>query len=139
MSSNKIFVINLCDEQQKKKIKDLENSISRSLFGSSNNDNIFDQRLCCENKYGIITDVCSAHFEKDIKMCRLQFNKNNNFKNRELVFLAKNYAFDTLGMEEVIISIEADDLSLSKQLLDNGFESLGEENNFLHFIIDKVN
>ena len=135
MSNNKLFIINSSGEEID---NDLERELSKSLL-RSNNLNEIEQKLCCKDKYGIITDICSAHFEKDIKMCRLQFNKNSSPKNRELVSLAKNYAFDTLGMEEVIISIETDDISLSKQLLDNGFESLGEENNLLHFIIDKAN
>ena len=100
-----------------------------------NDLNEIDLDLCYQNKSGIITDTCNIHLEKDLKICKVILPKTIN--NKKLIDLIKNYIFDNLGMEEIIVSTEDD--TISEELFNSGFESLGQDNNLLHFIIDKIN
>lgn len=110
----------------------LESAIEENEQKKSNE---IDLDLCYQNKSGIITDTCNIHLEKDLKICRVLLPKIIN--NKKFINIVKNYIFDNLGMEEIIIS--TDNNTISKELLSYGFENLGQDNNLLHFIIDKIN
>ena len=47
--------------------------------------------------------------------------------NREIIISATNYAFNRLGMQQVLVSTSLDDQNGKKFLEDNGYESLGEQ------------
>ncbi len=86
-----------------------------------------------------ITDTCHIQAEKDMKSCRVFFAPIEGTRNRRLVTLATDYAFDVLGMEDVFVTISSDqrDRLLSENLLDKGFESLGENEGTIIYLKEK--
>ena len=101
--------------------------------------NEIHQSLFLQNENSI-TDTCNVQAEKDMKSCRIFFAPiNKSHKNRELVTLATDYAFDVLGMEDIFVTINpnSQDKHLMDHLIENGFESLGEDGGNLIYLKEK--
>ena len=100
------------EEKYKEEVKD-SNEIHQSLF-------LQDEE--------VITDSCHIQAEKDMKSCRIFFAPISTGRNRKLIPLATDYAFDVLGMEDVFVTISSGstDHELKENLELNGFEILGE-------------
>lgn len=111
------------EEKYKEEVKE-SNEIHQSLFLQDENN---------------ITDTCHVQAEKDMKSCRIFFAPILATKNRKLISLATDYAFDVLGMEDVFVTISAD--NADKQLMEgleiNGFENLGEDNGNIMYLKEK--
>lgn len=73
-----------------------------------------------------LKDSCHLQGEKDIKTCNITFSPiKTKSKNRHLLTLVTDYAFNILGMEEVFVSITPNDSNLEANLILKGFENLG--------------
>ncbi len=79
---------------------------------------------------GNIITVLHLIGEKDRKICRMTIDNTSNFKHQEkLLEEAENYAFTTLGMEEIIILQEKSRSIPSNYFKNRSFEDLGMESN----------
>ncbi len=83
-----------------------------------------------------VEDICHIQGYKDIKSCTISFAPKKK-KKRKIVSLATNYAIDTLGMEEVFIRINPNDIDMIKYLGTNEFECLGEEKGSIIYLKEK--
>ena len=111
--------------EEKYKIESREsNEIHQSLFLQKDN---------------AITDTCHIQGEKDIKACKVFFAPISQVKDRKLIDLATNYAFDVLGMNDVfvILSKTPRDQLLGLSLKQSGYENLGEENGNITYLKEK--
>jgi hypothetical protein len=107
-------------EQEYLNRKRLSNDIEESLFIEVNNK---------------IKDSCHIQGVKDIKTCTITFAPiKTKLRNRRLITLATDYAFNNLGSEEVFIKVIKDDKNMIENLIARGFESLGEEDGVLVFL-----
>lgn len=89
-----------------------------------------------------ITDTCHVQAEKDMKSCRIFFAPlTNSGRNRRLVTLATDYAFDVLGMEDIFVTVTAGGTErlLIEDLEGKGFENLGEENGCITYLKEREN
>lgn len=86
-----------------------------------------------------ITDSCHVQAEKDMKSCRIFFAPISGSRNRKLVPLATDYAFDVLGMEDVFVTVASGstDRELMENLELNGFENLGENDGNIMYLKEK--
>ena len=86
-----------------------------------------------------ITDTCHVQAEKDMKSCQIFFAPISLGKNRKLVTLATDYAFDVLGMEDVFVTVASGgtDQLLIENLEEKGFENLGEDNGSITYLKEK--
>jgi hypothetical protein len=111
------------EEKYKEEVKD-SNEIHQSLF-------LQDEE--------VITDSCHIQAEKDMKSCRIFFAPISTGRNRKLISLATDYAFDVLGMEDVFVTISssATDHELVENLELNGFENLGENDGNIMYLKEK--
>jgi hypothetical protein len=120
------FLDNLKAELSKEeylKQKRLSNDIEESLFIETNKK---------------IKDSCHIQGVKDIKTCTITFAPiKTKLRNRRLITLATDYAFNTLDMYEVFIKVSKDDKNMIENLNARGFESLGEEEGNLIFLKEK--
>lgn len=111
------------EEKYKEEAKE-SNEIHQSLFLQDENN---------------ITDTCHVQAEKDMKSCRIFFAPISTTKKRKLISLATDYAFDVLGMEDVFVTVTAD--NIDKELIEgleiNGFENLGEDNGNIMYLKEK--
>ena len=81
--------------------------------------------------------IALLHVYKDIKSCYLTFvYQKNATKQKNLLKGILSYAVEGLKMKEVFVSIDTDDNSSAINLIENGFENLGEYSNQLNFVID---
>lgn len=87
---------------------------------------------------GKIKDYCMLREERDIKLCELIPSRlNKTVKNRNILDIASDYAFNREGMQTVYVSIE-EDSDLYDQLINSGYTSLGQdENNPNKIILNK--
>ena len=83
-----------------------------------------------------IKGYCHIHGEKDIKMCKIAFPKNDSILKSNILGLTE-YAQNELGFEEVFIKLDLTDKNKSKKLEELGFESLGEESGSLIFLKER--
>lgn len=111
------------EEKYKEEVKD-SNEIHQSLF-------LQDEEA--------ITDSCHIQAEKDMKSCRIFFAPISTGRNRKLIPLATDYAFDVLGMEDVFVTISSGttDHELMENLELNGFENLGENEGNIMYLKEK--
>lgn len=87
---------------------------------------------------GSIVDTCHIQGEKDIKTCTLYFSPINILaKNRPLLTLSLDYAFNVLGMEEIFVATTTTDKNLRENLESRGFENLGEDGGNIIFLKEK--
>ena len=84
-----------------------------------------------------VKDQCHIQGYKDIKSCTITFVPKKR-KNRKIALLATDYAFNTLGMEEVFLSINPDDTRLLDYLDANEFECLGDEKGSIIYLKEKT-
>jgi hypothetical protein len=111
------------EEKYKEEVKE-SNEIHESLF-------LQDEEA--------ITDTCHVQAEKDMKSCRIFFAPISTGRNRKLIPLATDYAFDVLGMEDVFVTISSGttDHELMENLELNGFENLGENEGNIMYLKEK--
>ena len=111
------------EEKYKEEVKD-SNEIHQSLF-------LQDEE--------VITDSCHIQAEKDMKSCRIFFAPISTGRNRKLIPLATDYAFDVLGMEDVFVTINASgsEQELAENLEHNGYENLGENDGNIMYLKEK--
>lgn len=110
-------------EDDYKKIKHQANEIEESLL------------LIRDKK---VKDICHIEGEKDRKVCSITFAPiRTKLRNRRIITLAINYAFDVLGMEEIFVKISQDDKNMIENLEIRGFENLGEEKSDIIFLKEK--
>lgn len=110
------------EEKYKEEVKD-SNEIHQSLFLQDEDS---------------ITDTCHVQAEKDMKSCRIFFAPISSGRNRKLVPLATDYAFDVLGMEDVFVTVDGTtDRQLIENLELNGFENLGENDGNIMYLKEK--
>ncbi len=103
----------------------------------SKKNNEFTQSLFLQDG-SKIKDSCYIKGEKDIKTCNITFVPVTfKTKNRRLLSLATDYAFNVLGMEEVFVSISPNDNHLEENLALNGFENIGELNGYKTYLKEK--
>lgn len=100
--------------------------------------NEIHQSLFLQNENSI-TDTCHVQAEKDMKSCRIFFAPIVSDRNRKLVTLATDYAFDVLGMEDIFVTVSAGetDRLLSENLENKGFENLGEDEGTITYLKEK--
>ena len=90
--------------------------------------NEIEQSLILKRE-GKIKDSCHIEGEKDRKVCSITFSPiKTKLRNRRIITLAMNYAFDVLGMKDIFVKISQDDKNMIENLEIRGFENLGEEN-----------
>lgn len=111
------------EEKYKEEVKE-SNEIHQSLF-------LQDEE--------VITDSCHIQAEKDMKSCRIFFAPISTGRNRKLIPLATDYAFDVLGMEDVFVTVNASgsEQELAENLEHNGYESLGENDGNIMYLKEK--
>ena len=111
------------EEKYKEEVKD-SNEIHQSLF-------LQDEEA--------ITDSCHIQAEKDMKSCRIFFAPISTGRNRKLIPLATDYAFDVLGMEDVFVTVTtgSTDRTLAENLEINGYENLGENEGNIMYLKEK--
>ena len=112
------------EEKYKEEVKD-SNEIHQSLF-------LQDEEA--------ITDSCHIQAEKDMKSCRIFFAPISTGRNRKLIPLATDYAFDVLGMEDVFVTVTtgSTDRTLAENLEINGYENLGENEGNIMYLKEKL-
>lgn len=86
-----------------------------------------------------ITDICHVQAEKDMKSCRIFFAPIEFGKDRKLVTLATDYAFNVLGMQDVFVTVTAggSERLLMEILEEKGFENLGEDDGTITYLKEK--
>lgn len=121
-------------------LKQTRQSLSKEKYDSlQKKQNEIEQSLFLQDDL-VIKDSCHIKGEKDIKICTLFFAPLNfKSKNRKLLSLATDYAFNVLGMEEVFVSTAYDDKNLQDILINKGFENLGETEGNITFLKEREN
>lgn len=111
------------EEKYKEEVKE-SNEIHQSLFLQEEES---------------ITDSCHIQAEKDMKSCRIFFAPISSGRNRKLIPLATDYAFDVLGMEDVFVTITTSgaEHELAENLENNGYENLGENDGSIMYLKEK--
>lgn len=106
-----------------------QNEIAQSLFLLQSEDT---------GETNKITDSCHIMGEKDRKICYIYFAPIKvASKNRKLVSLATDYAFNGLGMEEIFVCANTDDKALISNLEQENFASLGAENDSITYLKER--
>ena len=138
MSSERLFLWDPKEKQHQQFLKNtLQDVHDEGLLGflkelpnyskDDSGDNETTDIFILEEKEKI-KDCCVIKAEKDIKTCMVSLMpslfKGNN---REIIISATNYAFNRLGMQQVLVSTSLEDQNGKKFLEDNGYESLGEQ------------
>lgn len=76
-----------------------------------------------------IIDYCYIRGEKDLKLCELFFAQlKSNQNNRPIMQLVSEYVFDIMGMEEVYVSLTDEKEKLYSQLINQGYQDIGDVN-----------
>lgn len=124
------------------KLNNLEKSISFSLkegYKEQLNSNIIQQEFCYCDNIGNIIDHCSLKYEKDRKVCYLEFSKiKDKYPERKIVSLISHYAKTILKAEEVFSIIDAKDKRLLNHLLSKGYFNLCEEDGFAYLVLEDL-
>ena len=137
--TDNLFSIDINNKEHIKLLKDYErkNNLSNIIsYLTSDNSNsiIINEILCSKNKEGI-KDICFIRAEKDKRTFFIDFiDKNKDIRNKTLITYAENYAFNTLGMEDIFIQTKNTNKSLVKILEDKNYENLGEDKDTITFI-----
>ncbi len=155
MSLETLSIVNPFDASHLKKIDDFEKeneietktssflakmrcSVDREEYEHiEKSSNEIETSLFVDSEHGI-KDICHITGEKDRKTCMITFASiKTKLRNRRIITLATDYALNNLGMEEVFVSIDADDKNMITNLEARGFESLGEESGIIIYLKEK--
>lgn len=155
MNTEILSIVNPFDTVHLEKIdafeKENEISTKTSSFLSKTKGNISQEEYDAQRKISneietslfieldnVIKDICHITGEKDRKVCTITFaDIKTKLRNRRIITLATDYALDSLGMEDVFVSIQQDDQNMITNLEARGFESLGEEAGKLIYLKEK--
>ena len=97
-----------------KKVEDKNNELNVIAFTMADNK---------------MKDYCYIKGEKDRKVCELFFAQLNSAHNsRPIMQRVSNYVLDIMGMEQVYVSLTGDEKKLYSQLINHGYEDIGEVN-----------
>ena len=99
---------------------------------------VFDDYLLLTEK-DMPIDYCHIHGERDIRQAFLTFPNlldKKHAKKRTLIKPAIDYAF-TLGMEEVFVIPDNQDINLQQNLIKLGFTSLGSDETNTPYVLAK--
>lgn len=118
-------------------IKKIRKIWTKDEYITYQKENNFIEQSLVLSKLSEIKDCCHLRGEKDLKSCKISFVPIKSH-NRTLLTHATDYAILTLGMEEVFITINPNDKEMIKILESNGFENLGEENNQIIYLKEKI-
>ena len=111
-----------------KELENIHNQYTEEEFKQIDRKSLEITRTIFLEKDGKISSYCNLQGEKDRKLCQLILGPVENLKEAEqLLKNAENYAFDTLGMEELIFLDSKASPLPSKYFLNHNYESLGEE------------
>ena len=113
---------NTCDRKKYNKIVNNNNEFNTIIFTMDENN---------------IRDYCLLKGEKDRKVCELFFASLKENKHRSIMDKATKYALDVLGMEQLFVSITAKEGKLYNQLINNGYEDIGEVNGKITLLKEK--
>lgn len=106
-----------------KKVENANNELNVIVFTMANNQ---------------MKDYCYIKGEKDRKVCELFFaQSNSNQSSRPIMERVSNYVLDIMGMEQVYVSLTKDEKKLYSQLINHGYEDIGEVNGKITFIKEK--
>lgn len=149
MSTEKFFIADPYNEEhiklfhefeQKNKIKtktstylkEVKRQYSKEEYlEKSKTENKIAQSLFLQLEENII-DSCHIQGEKDTKSARIFFAPIlDASKNRPIVSLVSDYAFNVLGMEDIFVFVSIEDKLLKSALEKKDFESLGAEGKML--------
>ena len=84
-----------------------------------------------------VTGACYLEIERDRKICKIHFSSNAPLKSQtKLITKATAYALDELGLEEVFVLDETN--NLESNLLKLGYECLGEEDGLVVFLKEQI-
>lgn len=119
-------------------LKDTSKQYSKSEYQQiERSNNSICQSLFLQDN-GKIKDSCHIQGEKDIKTCTIFFAPiKSNSRNRHLLSLTTDYAFNVLGMEEIFVLVHQEDTNLKLQLETKHFENLGLENGYITYLKEK--
>ena len=117
----------------------IRSSISKENYLNKKKElNEISENLFLEKNLKVI-DCCYIQGEKDIKTCRITFYPlKNKILKRKLVTYVANYALNTLGMEEVFLNVNSSDKTMINYLNSLGYENLGEENNRIIYLTERI-
>ena len=106
-----------------KKVEDKNNELNVIAFTMADNK---------------MKDYCYIKGEKDRKVCELFFAQLNSAQNsRPIMQRVSKYVLDIMGMEQVYVSLTGDEKKLYSQLINHGYEDIGEVNGKITFIKEK--
>ncbi len=125
---DKVFVSKSLEETKTSMTEEQYNNLKKT-----NNTITID---FCLKENNQVKDMCHIVGEKDIKTCYVSLAPIKG-KRKKLIEQVTDYIFNTLNMEQLFITIKKEDSAIIKTLLEEDFESLGEENNQLLFLKDK--
>lgn len=125
---DKVFVSKSLEETKTSMTEEQYNNLKKT-----NNTITID---FCLKENNQVKDMCHIVGEKDIKTCYVSLAPIKG-KRKKLIEQVTDYIFNTLNMEQLFITIKKEDSTIIKTLLEEDFESLGEENNQLLFLKDK--
>lgn len=152
MAAENLFVLNPYDEDIIKKVTEFEeqNNIKQTVIKKAEEikkkytekeyEELKKERneikeVLFLTKKGKIIDTAYLEGVKDISKCTITFPKMNE-KKRKIVDLSMDYAFNVLDLKEVFISSNGD-MNLESQLIQDGFEFLGENNGQITYLKEK--
>lgn len=116
-------IITTSDKKTYLKNKTIDNNINEVLFIKGKNN---------------IKDFCYITGEKDIKTCKLYFpDIDTKNKNRLIVKAATDYSINYLQMETVFVMTDESNKALIKNLENLSYESLGNDDNTLTYMIER--
>lgn len=122
-----------------KKLENIRKQYTEEEFRQNERKKTEITRTIFLEKDGRISSYCNLQGEKDRKLCQLMLGPVENLKGAEqLLQSAEKYAFDTLGMEELIFLDSKKSFFPSKYFLNNNYESLGEESGQIIYMKSKV-
>lgn len=155
LSTERLLIVDPYDEQHRKMLRKFEeeNNITRKLsdqleklctsvpketyLAEKKIKNEIEENLFLEKESKII-DMCHLHVEKDIKIGRMNLAPiQNKEKSRKIIPLVKDYAFNTLKVEEIFIEVFSNDKNLIAYLNAHDYENLGEQDGKIIYLREK--
>ena len=139
MNIEKLFILDPNNSEHIKlfdnfnKSNNIDNNIV-DLLSNNKSDNVIKECLFLEEK-GELKDYCFIYAEKDRKAATLEFaNIEKTTGKRKIINMAKDYSFNALNMQLVVIVTEPTNKNLITNLSELEFENLGEDNGKLVFM-----
>lgn len=139
MNLEKLFTLNPNNEEQIKLFNEFskENNINNNiveLLKNNISDNVINECLFLEEK-GKIKDYAYIYAEKDRKAATLEFpNINKKTGKRKIISDTKDYCFNALNMQTVVIAVDPNNKNLIDNVENLEFENLGEDNGKIIFM-----